>query len=235
METGEQSIFQRELGSRSEYFGEIKRKVLRPGTNFDEQDFCQVCGFGGTLMWCPFCPICVHKEYAGVTDLKYVLSCPHHRCSKCFNNAQAVDGILFFLQELPPKLCEDLFPEIEKGFRCIGTCPRFHKLGYRGKNFSYIHCLAKCEIYANVQFRKSPPSKVRASTSAALDLSHEFGSKIDSNVNISESEVVQRCFRKRKKTSYSEEKIDIILEVPKTPRQFNFKSQQPVVVRSSST
>ena len=101
------------------------------------------------------------------------------------------------LRELPQSFCEDCLPEKEKGFRHLGTCPRFHKLGYRGKNFSYIHCTEKCESYAKAHFGWSPPSKVRASTPAALDLSHEFGSKIDSNVDISESEVVQKRYRER--------------------------------------
>ena len=79
LESGESSVFQRELGGRKGNFGEIKRKVKQSGVDFESQDFCQVCGDGGLVLCCPRCPVCVHQQCVGVDDPKDLLSCPHHR------------------------------------------------------------------------------------------------------------------------------------------------------------
>ena len=87
---GEKSVFDREL------LGKHKKTVKKKaGKDFENQDFCQVCGDGGTLFCCPRCPMSVHLQCVGIKRAKDLLCCTHHHCSLCSKAASAAGGLLY--------------------------------------------------------------------------------------------------------------------------------------------
>jgi hypothetical protein len=198
LENGESSVFQRELGGKKGKFGEIKYNVKKSGVDFGEQDLCQVCGDGGLVLCCPRCPVVVHQTCAGVDRATDFLSCSHHRCSLCHKNVQDAGGLLFPCQSCPTSFCEDCVPTKQKGFRILGSCDRFAKLGFDSKNLCYIHCSERCEAWAEKEYMWRLPSRKRDPTPAALDLSHAFGNPIDATLDAPEENLESRRKRKRK-------------------------------------
>lgn len=210
---GESSVFQRELGGRKGNFGDIKTNVKTSGVDFGEQDFCQVCADGGLLMCCPRCPVTVHQTCVGISNPKDFLSCPHHRCNKCHKNSQAAGGLLFPCQSCPMSFCEDCLPTKTMGFRILGSCDRFVKLGFHSKNLCYIHCSESCEEWAKKEYKWSPPSTKRTPTPAALDLSQAFGKPINASIEEQEK-ICESRLRKRKSINYAKnDNVDHSLDV----------------------
>lgn len=175
LETGESSVFDRELAGRAAP-PQKNRKKAKP--DFVNQDFCQVCGDGGELLCCRTCPVCVHANCIGLGQAKHFRTCPHHRCTKCEKNHTHAGGILFPCQSCPRSYCDDCLPgDIHK---LLGECERFEKLGYdSSKKHCYIHCSPQCEEYAKQALGWSPKAKDTPPCPPVLDLSYAFGKRID--------------------------------------------------------
>jgi len=176
LETGERSVFQQELCGRGGEAGAAKKKKT---PSFDNQDHCQVCGDGGTLLMCGRCPCSVHAQCIGITNLKQFMCCPHHHCAKCGLNTTQAGGFLFVCSTCPNAFCEDCVPP---AIRILETCERMESLGHRIKHGTYIHCSAVCENVAIQEFDWSPPKSVRGPCPPALDVSRFFGGEVDDAV-----------------------------------------------------
>ena len=174
LETGEVSVFDRELAGRvkpRENYAVVKKKQ----EVINHQHFCQFCGYGGDLIPCSRCPVAVHAECAGIRADKTnkLWSCSHHRCSLCSKPLAGAGGVLFPCQSCPNSYCEDCLPE--DLHRRLGECPRFEDLGFDStKSFSYIHCSAQCEHVATNDFGWRPDQKKVFSCPEPLDLAEAF-------------------------------------------------------------
>lgn len=148
----------------------------------------------------------MHQECVGVHDPKDLLSCPHHRCSKCNKNVQAAGGLLFPCQSCPLSFCEDCLPKDEKGFRILDTCDRFAQLGFDTNLLCYIHCSEKCEEYAKKEFKWEPKGTESPPAPSALDVSYAFGSEIDANIDdaLVKEDVCETRLRKRTVMNYKD-------------------------------
>jgi hypothetical protein len=229
-ENEESSVFQRDLGGRKGHFGEIKKNVKKSGVDFGEQDFCQVCTDGGLLMRCPRCPVTVHQTCVGSSSPNDFLACPHHRCQVCHKNGQAAGGLLFPCQSCPMSFCEDCLPTKTKGFRILGSCDRFAKLGFDSENLCYIHCSESCEEWAKKEYLWSLPSTKSAPTPAALNLSQSFGKPIDANFDEPE-EICESRLRKRKFLNYAEsDNVDHSLDIQPRGKSAKLKTVDPTEV-----
>ena len=167
---------------------ETKRKVPAPDPKkkremlkrvLDNQDFCQVCGDGGSLICCPRCPVSVHESCCGIKP-KNFMGCSHHNCFKCNRNNSAAGGLLYACQSCPLAYCEDCLPsDKDMGFpKFLGTnVARFEELGFMPNGYTiYMHCSADCENVAKVEFGyKEPAIGVRSSDLKVVDVSYAFG------------------------------------------------------------
>ena len=78
------------------------------------EDFCYVCGLGGTLVECECCPRAYHVVCLG--DVNYTESeffqCPWHTCDLCnTNNAKYIDQISIVCTKCPTSYCPTCVPE----------------------------------------------------------------------------------------------------------------------------
>ncbi|CAB9506371.1 Probable chromatin-remodeling complex ATPase chain [Seminavis robusta] len=195
LETGEQSVFQRELGGRGGNFGNVKHKHLKAGVDFQTQDVCQSCGEGGTLLCCPRCPVAVCVDCFGGTEKEF-MCCSHHHCNECGKGTLAAGGFMFRCNCCPRAYCEDHLPE---GSRMLEKCERIEELGYQIKHGIYIHCSDTCENVAVKEYGWKPPSsKTRAVCPEPLDISSFYGGQIDDCIEKPE-DLVLHGKRQRKK------------------------------------
>jgi len=166
LEQGEPSIW-RETKKKIQYVKEKRRRVI------DNQDFCQVCGDGGTLIMCPLCPISLHEKCCGVSA-KHLTSCSHHRCTKCSKNTSEAGGLLFACQSCPSCYCADCLPQ--NNIQFLGpSIDRFNDLGYTpNKSIHYIHCSKQCEKVAILDFG-FVAKKFPTICPPALNVSYAFG------------------------------------------------------------
>mmetsp|Transcript_16108 Transcript_16108/g.20042 ORF Transcript_16108/g.20042 Transcript_16108/m.20042 type:complete len:593 (-) Transcript_16108:145-1923(-) len=184
LDTGESSVFNRELKGQANACAFHKRHVKRAGVDFGQQDFCQSCGIkgslgDGTFVFCPLCPVIIHKTCAGVTKQSELLSCSHHRCVTCGRNNTAAGGILFPCQACHISYCEDCLPQ-RKDVRVIGACDRYEELGFDSTaKFAYIHCSQQCETWAVRNLGWVKTENVRGTLPPKLDVSYNFGKEID--------------------------------------------------------
>lgn len=125
--SGERSVFQQELGGRGGNFINLRNKSQKAGVDFDNQDMCQVCGDGGTLLCCPRCPVAVHLHCAGMRNEKEFLCCSQHHCSQCGKKTSECGGWMFRCNCCPNAYCEDHLPQ---GAQLLERCERMEKLGY---------------------------------------------------------------------------------------------------------
>ena len=124
-----------------------KKKV----NNFVNQDFCQSCGDGGTLIECPRCPVSLHSSCCGLKPYEFQC-CSHHKCVLCSKTAVGSGGLIYRCQSCPNAYCPDCLPG--GPFRYLGTnVRRFEKLGFTGNPlYYYIHCSKNCEDVAKTEF-----------------------------------------------------------------------------------
>lgn len=198
LESGEKSVFDRELKGRSQVYK--KEKKTR---QFEDQDFCQVCGDGGSLICCPRCPISLHPKCVGLKNTKNFLHCPHHHCSVCSKSASAVGGFLFPCSTCPNAYCEDHLPT---GARTLDDgCERMEALGFTFNQGVYVHCSSQCEHIAKTEFNWMPPSKkkARARCPPALDISSNFGGEVDDSFDAPEDVSAIAGKRNRKEVNYT--------------------------------
>ncbi len=155
---GEPSVFDRETKKTSGMSNPKKKKKMV--VQFENQDFCQICGDSGELILCPRCPVSVHPHCCGMTPKQYSC-CSHHNCLECGKNPNAAGGLLFACQSCPGCYCEDCLPA--STVRFIGnTLERFEELGYEGvPRVVYIHCSKQCENVAKSDFQWKEPLKKR--------------------------------------------------------------------------
>jgi SWI/SNF-related matrix-associated actin-dependent regulator of chromatin subfamily A member 5 len=196
LETGEKSVFDRELKGRNK-----AQKKEKKTKQFDEQDFCQVCGDGGDLICCPRCPVSLHPKCIGLKNSKNFLCCTHHHCSVCDKSASAVGGFLFPCSACPNAYCEDHLPTdsriLEDG------CERMETLGFNFKQGVYVHCSSQCEHIAKTEYNWTPPKKkTKAICPPVLDISSNFGGEVDDALDSPEDDVVMSGKRRRKKVDY---------------------------------
>jgi hypothetical protein len=196
LESGEQSVFDRELKGRNQV--QKKEKKIK---EFEEQDFCQVCGDGGDLICCPRCPVSLHPKCIGLKNTKNFLCCTHHHCSVCDKSASAVGGFTFPCSSCPNAYCEDHLPTdsriLEEG------CERMETLGFSLKQGVYVHCSSQCEHIAKTEHNWLPPEKKsKAVCPPILDLSSNFGGEVDDALDLPEDDVVISGKRRRKQVDY---------------------------------
>ena len=200
LETGERSVFAQELRGHAAS-QPSKRQKQKP--TFENQDFCQVCGDGGSLVCCPRCPVSVHLECLGLKRAKDFVCCPHHHCSQCGKASHNAGGMLFPCACCPNAYCEDHLPPSSE-VRFLDSCERMEDLGFSIDRGVYIHCSHQCERVAVKEYGWVPPerqTKVRAPCPAPLDLSESFGGKVDEFVDVPDNLVVQGK-RNRKPVTY---------------------------------
>jgi len=176
LQNGESSVFERELSSKKKsiYQTEKTKRTIE----FDNQDHCQVCGDGGYLVCCPYCPCSVHLGCVGMNLPKEFLRCPHHRCIQCEKSRAAAGGILFACQSCPNSFCEDCLPK--EGITFLEKVDRFEKLGFDStKNVVYIHCSPICENFA-IGLKWYVPRKYQSHCyREPLEISYNFGASYD--------------------------------------------------------
>lgn len=117
LQTGEQSVFERELKNNTEFAKNaklMKRHVQIAGRDYENEDQCLKCWNPGDLVLCDRCPasfhsVCLSKEeLVGRNAATWM--CPHHKCSVCKRTASAAGGLLLRCSECPLAFCEDHIP-----------------------------------------------------------------------------------------------------------------------------
>jgi len=180
--TGETSVFDRELSGRGGDYKDVKKKVLKSGRDFGQQDFCQVCKSKNkdSLVCCPRCPVAMHLDCVGVQSKQELMCCSHHRCTSCEKNHSNAGGMLFPCQSCHKSFCEDCLPGPEEGMRLLGRCERFEKLDFDSMSkFAYIHCSRECEDLARRMFDWKPAQLGdRQGLPDVIDVSSHFGKQI---------------------------------------------------------
>lgn len=176
LESGESSVFGRELSVGQKKLAAVPAKKIR---KVDNSPWCQMCQDGGSLVVCPSCPVSLHIQCCGLRRTKDFQRCFHHRCCKCNKNLQEAGGLLYPCAVCPWAWCEDCLPLLNDGFRYLGACERWEKLGFNStKNAIYIHCSSACEGFALKEFKWKPDKKGQVCPDA-LDLSYNFGDQSD--------------------------------------------------------
>ncbi|CAB9517489.1 ISWI chromatin-remodeling complex ATPase ISW2 [Seminavis robusta] len=185
LENGESSVFDRELSSKAKDSYTVKKHKRAKVP--DHQEYCQVCGDGGTIYLCSRCPVSVHRRCCATVD-NMQPSCPHHWCCLCEKPAQFVGGILFPCQACPNAYCEDCLPTGNPGFRYLEQCDRFEQMGFNSTKTSvYIHCSNHCEEYAKQNLGWKAPSTKRQSCPKKIDVSAEFGGEEEGSTEVTQS------------------------------------------------
>ena len=187
LEHGESSVFARELSSGNNQAACAVPDKKKKTKNWDNQDFCQVCLDGGSLVCCPSCPVSVHCHCIGLKSANHMRTCPHHRCCKCDKNVQAAGGVLFPCHACAQSFCEDCLAKQEASNPVTylhDGVERFTKLGFApNANYIYINCSKSCEKYAQQELGYVPPRKLDAPPSYTvphhIDVSSHFGVKVD--------------------------------------------------------
>lgn len=179
---GESSVFDRELSTVARQSYTVAKKTKNK-SSFEHQQWCQICGDGGLLYLCSRCPISVHKTCCRHITVKGEFSCGHHWCVQCGKSALHAGGLLYPCQSCPNVFCEDCLSVAKqnKGFRILGECERFEKLGFNStKQNVYIHCSDYCESYAKKVWDWNPPRKrdLKQACPEPLDVSYNFGSSV---------------------------------------------------------
>mmetsp|Transcript_23315 Transcript_23315/g.44503 ORF Transcript_23315/g.44503 Transcript_23315/m.44503 type:complete len:1563 (+) Transcript_23315:317-5005(+) len=164
METGELSVYQRELadapGAEQAAPSQGKRRggAQVAGRDYTHESMCLACQDGGDLLLCDLCPRAWHLECLEGTrctdpDRPGKWQCPHHRCVECEKTAAAAGGLLFRCRACPNAYCEDHLPDLHI---IIGKCPRLEPLGFRHPpQACYIHCNNNCAAKA-MKWRELP-------------------------------------------------------------------------------
>lgn len=198
-ETGEKSVFDRELlGKQYNTKGKKKDKET-----FEHQDFCQVCGDGGSLYCCPRCPVTLHLSCAGVRNAKELLCCSHHHCAQCSKSASHAGGLIFPCMACPNAYCEDHL-STEDCLVLEDGCDRMEALGYDIKLGIYVLCSKHCEEVAKAEFGWKRASLEKPPCPPPMDLSSYFGGKVDDNLKNDRNEsVLVEGKRKRTKVNYA--------------------------------
>lgn len=225
LNTGEKSVFDRELRGREEQG--IKKKK---GKDFVHQDFCQACGDGGTLFCCPRCPMTLHLQCAGVKKAKDLYCCSHHHCVLCAKSASAAGGLVFPCMACPNAYCEDDLPE---GARMLDDgCDRMEKLGYHIKNGIYIICSKQCEEVAKKEYGWKVPTRDATPCPPPIDVSRYFGGQVDDALkNDPNDSLIVEGKRKRKAGNYTHASPD--KPKPAHPPAPNPPTQQPATTVQS--
>lgn len=165
LKSGECSVFARELKHDRSI---PVLKTTRNKTAIKHHSDCQICGLRGrNLIQCPRCPVSLHPQCLGFSDLidrkgkpHKISYCAHHQCKKCGKKKHEAGGILFPCQSCPDSFCEDCLPSKEEGLRFLYTTPpRFSQSEFSNDNHDqcYIHCSKQCEKYAIENFNWVPP------------------------------------------------------------------------------
>lgn len=152
MEEGESSVFKNECKGSS-HGAAPKRSYQVAGRDYENEDFCLICGEGGELILCDSCPAAYHVSCLGYDPNKSTKKtvggawrCPHHSCGICFRGTAAAGGLIFRCAECPSSFCEDHMPEDAE---IIGRCLRMEKGGYKlPVQACYIHCSGECKANA---------------------------------------------------------------------------------------
>lgn len=199
LETGEKSVFDRELKGRNQIQKSKKKKA-----SFESQDFCQVCGDGGALVLCPRCPIGVHLKCVGLKHPNHFQWCTHHYCTVCQKAGSAVGGFLYTCSACPNAYCEDHLPKDENFTVLSDGCERMENLGHSLKHGVYCLCSDVCSNVAKREWGYKPAEeKPRPPCPPPLDVSSHFGQKVDDSVDAPE-ELVVTGKRARKAVKYFE-------------------------------
>ncbi|KAL3930875.1 MAG: hypothetical protein SGARI_004355, partial [Bacillariaceae sp.] len=177
LEKGESSVFDRELKSSQKESFSVKKKTKQ--APIEHQDHCQVCGYGGSLVCCPWCPCSLHLSCVGLKTAKEFASCPHHRCSGCGLKRSDAGGLLYPCETCSLSFCEDCLPET--GVTFLEKVDRFEKLGFDStKHVVYIHCSPTCQQYSIRELGFEPnSSRKRAPCPEAMDLASHFSASYD--------------------------------------------------------
>lgn len=195
LETGEKSVFDRELKDLNQI-----QKRKKNDVSFESQDFCQVCGDGGELVLCRKCPISVHPRCVGVSRAKDFQWCSHHYCLVCQKSSAYVGGFLFPCSACPAAYCEDHLPKEDVVILGDG-CERMSALGYTYKHGVYCLCSKICVNVAKTEWNWKPPEvKPRPPCPPPLELSSFFGGQVDDSVHVP-VELVEAGKRQRKPAS----------------------------------
>jgi len=206
LQTGEKSVFQREYNGNAEIAAAAAVPQKKLGHSFEMQDFCQVCGDGGSLIGCPRCPIALHlnRKCAGVQNAKELMFCTHHNCAECGKNTSHAGGWLYRCNACPNAYCEDHLPPTA---RIINTNERMEKMNYFVHNGIYIHCDKECEDWAadELKFKRatkastsrSCPAHCCAKCPPPLSLGGNFGQVADDSQPAAKDASLQPLPRKR--------------------------------------
>ena len=185
LESGEKSVFQRELKGSAVVCEKKNTRV-----SIENLSLCQSCGDGGFLIMCPFCPVSLHAECAGVSKKEFYC-CSHHHCSVCNKSASNVGGFIYPCNSCCACYCEDHIP---RDSTILETNERMENLGFTIKNGVYIHCSKECELYATRELGYIPPDRLGKEPSPPiLDVSFNFGGVVDDSLAVP-GEVAQ-CVR----------------------------------------
>jgi hypothetical protein len=104
------------------------------------------------------------------------MNCSHHHCSQCSKTSNAAGGLLFACESCPAAYCEDCRPD---GSRILGDSERFKELGFTTPRIVYIHCSKRCTRVAKAEFDWKEPSRDKIPCPPTLDVSHNFGTKVE--------------------------------------------------------
>ncbi|KAI8799742.1 P-loop containing nucleoside triphosphate hydrolase protein [Cladochytrium replicatum] len=89
----------------------------RKRTDYTNQEHCQACHQGGTLVMCDLCPRAMCTTHCGYTaaDLKKVIRyiCPQHNCSNCTSTTKSSGGMLYRCVTCELAFCEICVEKLE--------------------------------------------------------------------------------------------------------------------------
>lgn len=231
LQHGESSVFDRELNKDQKSKFQVSNK--KKGVDFENQDFCQVCGDGGSLVCCDRCPCSVHLSCVGLTRAKDFLCCPHHRCSGCGKNRNRAGGLLFPCHVCANAFCEDCVPK--NGVEYLEKVPRFDALNFdvAKSKVVYITCSDQCRHVARqdpeYMYCQTVGAERLRSNPKPIDVSFGFGTEKTLEEQISDLQKEQEDSLDKTSRRLRAQRVRPVLERPAHPIVQKERFPKPVV------
>ncbi|GMI15434.1 hypothetical protein TrVE_jg5295 [Triparma verrucosa] len=175
LQSGETSVFTEMNDKWKAIMKDKKKEVVKRKIDFVNQDFCQACNDGGSLICCDKCPVSCHPECYGYSkhQLPNTFTCSHHKCAHpaCGKTVSNSGGLLYRCDACPDAFCDEHLP---KTAHLIFRSLRHEQAFYHSKDAAYMHCNDHCRALA-IARGWVDNKDVRQRVPFSLDLDYAFG------------------------------------------------------------